>query len=355
MNQLQSDAKIGKLLDTLINSFFEQSIAAATRIDASYRHLWESLYGLIRSGGKRLRPQMTIMAYQAFGGKDIDKIIPIAAAQELLHFSLLIHDDVIDRDYVRYGVPNIAGRYKVSYSKYVATPDDQTHYAHSAAVLGGDLMLSGAYQLVGTSNLSDNQKALAQGYLAQGIFEVAGGELLDTELSFIPYNKGDALKVAKYKTASYSFISPLMTGAEIAGIGESKKTALHDYALSLGIAYQLVDDLLGVFGDEEETGKSVSSDIVEGKRTFLIERALSSFSDSEKAVFMLAFGNPLATAMEVKNIKILLETSGAREATEKKINEYVISANKALNSLDLEAEHYEKFLAFITKVTERSS
>ncbi len=343
------------LIDTMINSFFKRSIDSASRIDASYQRLWESLYELIRSGGKRLRPKMTIMAYQAFGGKEIEKIVPIAAAQELLHFSLLIHDDVIDRDYVRYGVPNIAGRYQVAYSKYVTTPEDQTHYAHSAAVLGGDLMLSGAYQLVAMSEFSNEQKALAQGYLAQSIFEVAGGELLDTELSFMPYKTGDALKVATYKTASYSFIAPLMTGAGIAGLDEHKKAVLHDYASSLGVAYQLVDDLLGVFGNEIETGKSASSDIVEGKRTYLIEQGLSSFSEHEKTAFMLAFGNPQATAVEVENIKQLLEKSGARKATVEKINEYAAGAQKALDNLELEQEHYEKFVAFISKVTDRSS
>lgn len=342
------------LLDETINGFFERSIDYATRIDPSYRQLWESLYGLIRAGGKRLRPKMVIMAYEAFGGKDTQLIIPVAAAHELLHFCLLIHDDVIDRDYVRYGVANIAGRYKIAYSKYVSSPDEQTHYAHSAAILGGDLMLSGAHQLIASSNLNDELKTMTQSYLAHSTFEVAGGELLDTELSFAPYKDGDALKVAKYKTASYSFVSPLLTGASLAGLSKEQNNALHTYAMSLGIAYQLVDDLLGVFGDEQETGKSTSSDILEGKRTYMIEHALASMSSTDKTAFSAAFGNPHASPLEIETVKELLVKYDAREMTKQKIAEYVKSAHDALDSLELETDHRKKFTNMITKVTERS-
>jgi geranylgeranyl diphosphate synthase, type II len=354
MVRLLTETEKTTLLDETLNGFFERSIDYATRIDPSYRQLWESLYGLIRAGGKRLRPKMVLMAYEAFGGTDTSLVMPVAAAQELLHFCLLIHDDVIDRDYVRYGVANIAGRYKISYSKYVSSPEEQTHYAHSAAILGGDLMLSGAHQLIATSNLSDEDKILAQSYLAHSTFEVAGGELLDTELSFVPYKNGDALKIAKYKTASYSFVSPLMTGASLAGLSRSQNNSLHTYAMSLGIAYQLVDDLLGVFGNEQETGKSTSSDIVEGKRTYMIEHALADMHPSDKTAFSAGFGNPDATSIEIATVKELLGKYGAREKTREKINEYVDEATRALHELHLEQQHYQKFADMVTKVTERS-
>lgn len=353
MSRTTTDTSHATLLDEVINGFFERSIDYATKIDPSYRYLWESLYGLFRSGGKKLRPKMVIMAYEAFGGQDVSVIIPVAAAHELLHFSLLIHDDVIDRDYIRYGVANIAGVYKLAYSQYVTSTDDQTHYAHSAAILGGDLMLSGAHQLIAASQLNDEQKMLAQSYLSQSTFEVAGGELLDTELSFAPYNEGDALKVAKFKTASYSFVSPLMTGASLATISDAQKIALHTYASSLGIAYQLVDDVLGIFGNEKRTGKSTSSDILEGKRTYMIEATLKQLSDSDRVMFMTSFGNPNATAVEVETVKRLIEKSGARQATEQKVHEYAKKAEKALNDLTLPSKHHEAFEAFITKVTER--
>lgn len=321
----------------------------------SYERLWIGLHSLISSGGKRLRPQMTVLAYAALGGEDTDSILPIAAAQELLHFSLLIHDDVIDRDYVRYGVANIAGQYKVSYSQFAASEDDLSHYAHSAAILAGDLMLSGAYKLIATSKLSHEAIATAQSLLSTGIFEVAGGELLDTELSFMPYQTGDALKVATYKTASYSFVAPLLTGASLAGADKNQLAALRSYATALGIAYQLTDDILGVFGDEQQTGKSTTSDIAEGKRTFMVEKALQAFSASEMTIFMMAFGNPNATPIEVSTAKQLLESSGVKQVTEQKIAELTDQALVYLDSINLPAEYHQHFTEMAYKVTHRKS
>ncbi len=350
---LTEQATLASVNETL-EEFFERSIEDATAIDASYRQLWEVLYGLIRSGGKRLRPRMTLLAYDAFGGRDEASIVPVAAAQELLHFSLLIHDDIIDRDDIRYGTLNVAGRYKKTYAKFITDKDDQTHFAHGAAILGGDLMLSGAHQLVALSSLNDEQKTFAQRLLSQSVFEVAGGELLDTESSFVPYSDGDALKIARYKTAGYSFATPLLTGAGIAGTSDSRLGTLREFATALGIAFQLVDDLLGVFGEEATTGKSTTSDITEGKRTYMIEQAVRSMTVLEKNRFMSSFGNHAATADEIEDVKQLLVSTGAKAATEKRVNEYARTALALLDDLKFGENHHEAFLKLVKQVTERA-
>lgn len=341
-------------LDQVISEFFEHSINEASRIDASYRQLWETLYALIRSGGKRLRPQMTLMAYEAFGGSTNNDIIRVAAAQELLHFSLLIHDDVIDRDYTRYGTLNVAGRYRELYSKFLPDGPDQLHFAHSAAILAGDLMLSSAHQLINATNLEPHQKSAAQQLLSLSIFEVAGGELLDTELSFVPYTDGDALKIARYKTAGYSFMIPLLTGAKLAGIDDGRAEKLREFAVSLGVAYQLVDDLLGTFGEEETTGKSTTSDIIEGKRTYMVEQALSAMTVLEKDRFESLFGNQSATIDQVEDVKQMLVSTGAKSKTEQTIREYADAAESSLKQLELGENEYQQFAQLIRKVTERA-
>ncbi|USN96239.1 MAG: polyprenyl synthetase family protein [Candidatus Nomurabacteria bacterium] len=354
MAQTQHRTSTVNSVNQTLYGFFERSIDYAARIDPSYKRLWETLYKLIRSGGKRLRPRMTMLAYEAFGGKDVEKMIPIAAAQELLHFSLLVHDDIIDRDYTRYGTANVAGVYKNVYAEYAKTPDDLVHFSHSAALLGGDLMISGAHQMIASSMLSDKDKIIAQGFLAHSIFEVAGGELLDTELSFMPYREGDALKVARYKTAGYSFVAPLLAGATLAGINEKQREALYEYALSLGVAFQLVDDLLGVFGDEAKTGKSTLSDIREGKMTYMVERALAAMSDDEKKEFEQWFGNRDATDAGVAAVYNLLESTGAKQATIDLANEYAETARKAIADMQISAEYVNEFEKLVAKVTERS-
>jgi geranylgeranyl diphosphate synthase type II len=342
------------LVNQALDGFFERSIAHAALIDPSYQQLWENLYNFIRSGGKRLRPQMTMLAYEAFDGTDSSMVIPVAAAQELLHFCLLIHDDIIDRDYIRYGIPNVAGRYKKTYKAFVSDPTDQIHYANSAALLGGDLMLSGAYQLITSCLLPPKDKIVAQGLLGHSTFEVAGGELLDTESSFVPYIAGNALKIARYKTASYSFITPLVTGATLAGASSAQLHILRSYAISLGVAYQLVDDILGTFGSEKEIGKSTSGDIREGKRTYMVEHAIAAMSPNDKKIFDHSFGDPAITPARVTVIRELLTSTGARAETEKAINHYATEAREALALLQLDNEYHDKFEALILKVTKRS-
>lgn len=339
----------------VIDQYFDQSIIAAGAISESYQLLWKYLQTLLRSGGKRVRPQMTLLAYDAFGGRDHATLLPIAAAQELLHFSLLIHDDIIDRDYIRYGVPNIAGQYDTQYHPYVHDKIERIHYANSAAILGGDLMLSGAYQMIAGSHLSSNDKIIAQSLLGQSIFEVAGGELLDTEAAFLPVKPGDAVQIARYKTASYSFVIPLLTGAKLAGASESQQQVLRTFATALGIAYQLVDDLLGVFGVEEKTGKSTSGDIREGKHTFMVEQCLERLDAKQRVLFDISFGDPDATPATIAKVKELFITSGAKDITEQTILKYATDARIALQDLTIDHEHLASFESFITKVTDRTS
>lgn len=342
-------------VNQVINAYFERSIMAASAIGESYEQLWVALYKLFRSGGKRIRPQLTILSYEAFGGTDRSMIIPIASAQELLHQSLLVHDDIIDRDYVRYGVPNIAGQYDTKYSLFVDNKVERIHYASSAALLGGNLLLSGAYQMIASANASNSEKIIAQQLLSQSIFEVAGGELRDTELAFMPSVPGDALIVAQYKTASYSFVGPLLTGARLAGANEDQQEKIEAFATSLGIAYQLVDDLLGVFGNEEETGKSTSSDILEGKHTFMVEQCLQKLQGKELEIFSASFGNADATEATIVKVKELFVKSGAKAMAQQKIAEYTNIARENLHTLALNERYMAQFEAFITKVTKRAS
>lgn len=338
-----------------LEQYFKDALTRSHAISASYERLWLSLYELMKSGGKRFRPKITLLAYDLFGGKEPEKITLIAAAQELLHFSLLIHDDIIDRDYVRHSVPNIAGRYMVFYQKHLTTEQELVHFSHSAALLGGDLMLAGAYQLIAKSAVSDSQKSIAQDLLSQGLFDVAGGELLDTETSFLPYTPGDALNIALYKTSGYSFITPLLTGAKLAHITPSQEDHLRAYAEAIGVAYQLVDDLLGVFGDEDVTGKSVLGDIREGKQTFLIEKAMEGMSTEDKILFNQAFANPHATREAIHQVKELIVTSGGKQKTEDAIASYRTKALDSAAKLGLDEASEEKLIQLARIVIERNA
>ncbi len=351
--QTATKQTIGQLIDTTLSDFFNASIKKAKLIDPYYESLWQNLANLQASGGKRIRPKIVLMAYDAFGGTDFEAVIPIACAQELLHFSMLIHDDVIDRDTTRYGVDNINGMYQKIYSPHVIGTTDRDHYANSAAIMAGDLMIAAAHRLINNSTMPDAKKILAHNLMYDSIFDVVGGELLDTESSFRPAGSIDPLKIAHYKTASYSFVGPFLTGANLAGASEKDQATVRDMAIHLGIAYQLTDDLLGVFGDEAKTGKSSTGDIREGKQTFLIDCTTKRLTTDQLLTFQKYFGKPHASREDVEKVKNLINTSGARKQVEKAIDDYVRQSRQSLDRLSIPQSAHQQITELIDAATKR--
>lgn len=340
-------------IEELLEAVFNEGLSGAKSIDSRYERLWQSMADLVFAGGKRLRPHMVFLAYDAFGGQDPQSIASIAAAHELLHTSLLIHDDVIDRDTLRRGHKNINGIYQDFYRRYDLSDKDTVHYAHSAAILAGDLLLAASHRLIAESSLSSAQKTLAMQHLSRGIFEVAGGELLDIEATFMPFSLSSAATIARYKTASYSFIAPLLTGAALASASPHQQENLQRFAESLGIAYQFSDDILGTYGDEKITGKPFDGDIREGKLTFLIEQYLALTPSGAREVFDATFHNNNATAADIESLRRAIKKSGALENTLKAIDIHTETAKKSLNTLALPKQSHDAFLALIQSLINR--
>jgi geranylgeranyl diphosphate synthase type II len=339
-------------IDASLEAFFVDNVNKAFLVNAHYANLWKALQTLNLSGGKRLRPQITLMAYEAFGGTDIPAILPVATAQELIHLAMLIHDDIIDRDYVRHGVDNIAGTYNKLYATLVGSVEDRTHYAQSAALLAGDLLISASYQLITTASIIPQKIIAMQHLLGTTIFEVAGGELLDTESAF--YNgEISAEIIAYYKTASYTFISPLMAGAVLANASKEDQTLLRVFAENLGIAYQFTDDIISVFGDESKTGKSTTSDIREGKRTYLVEQFYLLASNDEIKQFESYFGKQEVTTEGIEKVRHLLIATGSKAKTEESINTHIELSRAALINLGFNEEYNKKFNDLIILSTKR--
>lgn len=346
-SSLTSSATSIERVEQTLHAYFDERTESAQRISPYYGRLWYHMRRLVLSGGKRLRPKMVLLAYDAFGGEDTDAVVPIAAALELLHASLLMHDDIIDRDYVRYGVQNVAGGYRKEYLELVQDPTERTHFANSAALLSGDLLLSGSYQLITQSTLSAADRILAQQLMSDAIFEVAGGELLDTESTFRPNGAIPSELVSTYKTASYTFVTPLLIGATLAGIATEQTVLLRIFGETLGTAFQLQDDLLGVFGDTKQTGKSTMGDLREGKRTYMVEQFYAHADPAQQKAFATLFGQETLSAAEAEILRGLLIESGAKQRTEEAIAGYVNRARQSLSQLAVSETCREQFAQLI--------
>ena len=342
-----------RVIETMLRTHGEARMRQARDMHPEYGRLWSEALALMMSGGKRIRPRMVLLAYRMFGGEDVASIIPIAAAHELLHFGILVHDDIIDRDDVRYGVKNVTGRYEAFYEADMPDDGDRHHYAQGAALLAGDLMISDAYQMMLQADVAPERIVAVQKILGDGIFEVVGGELLDTEAAFRGSGVASPEKIALHKTASYTFVLPMLIGATLAGASEEQKEQLVRFAQNLGVAFQLRDDILGVFGDAKKTGKTTSGDIREGKKTYMVERFYECASEQQKTCFNALFGHEDISDDEVTQVRQLLVDSGARAETEDGIKRYADEARAILDGLTIDAESRHAAETLIIAATDR--
>lgn len=335
------------MVDAFLAPLFLQLTEHARRISPHYETLWQDVHTLYSAGGKRLRSYMTFLTYEAFSNDISQTILPAAAAQELLHTAMLIHDDIIDRDDTRYGVKNIASQYLDHYQELITDEADRQHYANSAAILAGDLLISQAYILIAETKVDPLLILKSQRLLSQAMFRVIGGELLDTEAVFRGADSADPLIIAEEKTASYSFVTPFLIGATLAGASPIELNILEKLGEQLGIAYQLRDDILGVFGDEAKTGKSADGDLKEGKRTFLLEEFQKLASETQKNDFSALFGRHDIHDDDIIVMKSLLIESGAKNAVEALITSYRQHAQILVDSLDIDTTHHAAFTQLI--------
>jgi geranylgeranyl pyrophosphate synthase len=317
--------KVSKFVEQELHDIISANYAAAKKLDANYARLWQSIESTIFAGGKRLRPYLAVTAYQGLGGAS-PAIYRVGASQELLHASLLVHDDVMDRDYSRHGRPNVAGEYL----KHYAVTNGAHHMADSAAILAGDVLLSAAHQALYTSDFPSARLSQAVAYFAQAVFEVAGGQLLDMEAAMSVIGPDQSLHIARYKTASYSFIGPLAVGAALAGGSDETIQQLKSFGAILGTGFQLADDLLGLYGKPKQTGKPVISDMREGKATYLISLAQQMANTSDKDWLEHHWGQATSGPQDLITAQHIVKRSGAKAQVKQQLSDYALQSRAAL-------------------------
>ena len=257
-------------VDAALARYFSLSRTQAGKHGHRFERLWDVIERNT-TGGKRFRPRMVMAAYTSLGGTDLEAAAQLAAAYEMLHTALIVHDDVIDRDFVRRGHANVSGSYRdIATTAGIPLPAAE-HRGMSAAVIAGDLALSGAYRLVDRTGAADNVRSRLRELLDDAVTASAAGELADVDFSLSPTppTVDEIVEMERQKTAVYSFEAPLQSGAVLAGAFDETIDKLGDFGRNIGIAYQIVDDVLGVFGRSESTGKSTLGDLREGKRTVI--------------------------------------------------------------------------------------
>lgn len=240
----------------------------------AYELLWEQL-SLTARGGKNFRGSLVTSVHDGFGGGRAVSAAYLGAAFELLHAGFLVHDDLIDHDTHRRGAPNLAASMRSAALREGATCRSADHLAEASAVLAGDLAIALAHRLMAAVEAPATVRAALADLMWSTIFMSVAGELDDVVAShgLWEVSMERALQTATAKTAYYSFQAPLRAGGLIASAPAAALSSLDAVGRALGRAFQLTDDLLGVFAPEELTGKSQISDLREGKATTLMLHA----------------------------------------------------------------------------------
>lgn len=246
-----------------------------------------------------------------------DSAARVGAALELLHTAFVVHDDVIDGDEKRRGNPNVSGTYAAAARDRGAGTVTSRRYGDAAGILAGDLALVSAVRMVAGCGAPAPVITELLDLLENTVHSTAAGELADVRLglglSTTPSTVDEAVRVAELKTAVYSFQLPLQAGALVAGASRQVTEALGEIGRPLGIGFQLLDDLLGVFGDSARTGKSVLTDLREGKHTALMAHARTT---AIWPALRPLVGDRHLTELDAGRARELLEQCEARSVTE---------------------------------------
>jgi geranylgeranyl diphosphate synthase, type I len=305
------------------------------RIDGALAPVAESIEELVLGDGKRLRPAFAYWGYRGAGGADRDDIVTALAALELLQASALIHDDVMDASDTRRGKPSVHRRFE---ARHV---DGGWHgiaaaFGENAAILAGDLCLVWSDEMLHGAGVDPTALARARPVFDEMRTEVMVGQYLDVLASVTDDTSIErASKIATFKSAKYTVERPLLIGAALADAGPGVEAAYSIYGLALGEAFQLRDDVLGVFGDPSETGKPAGDDIREGKHTYLVATAFALAGAADTAEMRQDLGDPALDDAGVERFRRVITSSGALARTEARIADLTDTALVALTKVEL--------------------
>lgn len=329
--------------------FLNAKIQDAKKISPLAEEMVKVLRGYILQSGKRIRPALMYHTYLALGGEDREQAMKAAMAPEFIHTFLIIHDDIIDKDNLRRGNPSVHYLYYQSAKNKFASKEDAIHYGNSQAISVGNMAFGMVNEIISNINFGEAVKNRLLKKISDIVFNTTVGEFFDV---FAAAEKNvsekEVMAILEYKTARYTVEGPIHLGAIMAGADEKIMESLSEYSVPLGIAYQIQDDILGVFGSEKETGKPVGADIGEGKKTLLVVKALEFGDAEQRKKINIALGNKNISRDNVEEIRRVIEETGSLKYSRDLAKKLSDKSGAALEKSGLN----EKSREFFTKVAD---
>jgi geranylgeranyl diphosphate synthase, type I len=321
-------------IDALLEEFLDARLVELAKMDPGLERIGREISDFVRGGGKRLRPAFVYWGHRATGAEHRDGVLAPAAAVELLHNFALIHDDVMDRSAERRGRPTVHESLASSHAGD-GLVGDARWFGVGGAILAGDLAFVWADQILDGADLPQEAVSRARQVFTELRVEVMAGQYLDLRLAAqADVSLDEAMRVALLKSGRYTVTRPLLLGAAIGGEDPELARLLTAYGDAVGIAFQLRDDVLGLFGDPSTTGKGVLDDLREGKRTVLMLHALQLTDDRGRTVLRERLGNPTVDEDDAERVREVVYDCGALSAVEQLLAERQRDARRALEGLE---------------------
>lgn len=345
-------AGLKKEIDKELRYQFDIAIRDVRKKDALMAEALSQAKKITLAGGKRIRGALLCQAYFGAGGKEKNKIIKAAAAIELVHMFFLVHDDIMDRGKLRHGEKTLSVIFFGKKQKSLSV-DEAGHFGNSIAMITGDMLYVMANKLILESGFSDAVVIQSLTQIQSIVETTIAGQSQDV---WIAHEKNatekEILNMYKNKTARYTFEGPLYVGAMLAGQNDRKfLQCLSNYAVPVGIAFQIQDDILGIFGNKQKTGKLAVSDIEEGKRSIIVTKAFREADLKQKKQLDSILGKKNLKNKEIKTFQDTLKSTGALEYSKKMTAAYLAKGKKEIKKIDFLPDA-KRFLIGLTEYLE---
>lgn len=311
--------------------------------------LFNSIKDFLLREGKRIRPTLFVIGYLGFAKKIAPGLYRSAISIELLHGFMLIHDDIIDKADTRRGKPSM----HAMLGKYLSRNKNLKFSSQDLSIVVGDVIYAMALDAFLSIKENAQRKELALKKFIEAALYTGSGEfleLLNGIKSLDKITRNDIYKIYGLKTANYSFASPLAIGAMLAGAKPNQINILLQYGAYLGRAFQIKDDILGMFSEETETGKSSLTDLKEAKKTILIWYAYNNSGKKDKATIKSIFTKSNVGMADLKKMRGIILNSGALDYAKKEISELAKKAKILSRRLKMRREYLNSINSFAKKL-----
>jgi len=342
-----------KKIDREIIIYLDKTIKETKDRDVVITDALKYVKDLTLAGGKRIRPALMYYGYVGAGGREKEKMLETAVSIELVHMFLLIHDDVIDRDIERHGKDSVNRKYEKLGMRFFPNKDPK-HFGNSMSIIVGDMVAALGNQIIFNSGFDEKLVMKSLFGLQSIISYTVIGQVKDLYIEYRnKANEKDVLDMYEYKTAKYTIEGPLHLGAILGGCKQDILKGISKYSIPVGIAFQIQDDILGIFGDEKKLGKEVGSDIEEGKITILVVKAREKANKEQKKILDKILGKKDLTLGEIELFRKVIRETGSLEYAQKLSLGYIEKGKKALDKIEMKKETKDFLLGMADYMIQR--